>query len=276
MSTYFIGDVQGCCTQLEALLKKIFAQDAQARLLFAGDLVNRGPRSLDTLRLIKNLGPRANSVLGNHDLHLLAVAHGIRPAHRKDTLQPILDAPDRDELLNWLRHRPLAIAREGHLLVHAGVFPAWDTTQILALANEVEQGLRGDHWLQYLRDMYGNTPDHWSAQWQGQDRWRCIVNALTRMRYLTPRAEMDFSCKEGSLHAAPGLLPWFDHPQRRSTDSVLVCGHWSTLGLVLRPNLIALDTGCVWGGKLTAVSLHREPSQRQVIQVDCPQQQPFD
>ena len=275
MTTYFIGDVQGCHRQLELLLQKIFAQDSSARLLFAGDLVNRGPESLATLHLIKNLGPRANSVLGNHDLHLLAVANGIRPPHRNDTLQPILDAPDRDELLEWLRHRPLVIQQHGHLLLHAGVYPAWSTANILALAKEVQDVLRSADWLVYLRQMYGNTPDYWSEQWQGVERWRCIINAFTRMRYLTPRAEMDFASKEGSDQAPPGLLPWFDHPQRQSTDSVLVCGHWSTLGLVLRPDLIALDTGCVWGGKLTAVSLHTDPAQRQVIQIDCPQQQPF-
>jgi len=276
LTTYFIGDVQGCCAQLELLLQKIFAHDADAKLLFAGDLVNRGPASLETLRLIKSLGTRADSVLGNHDLHLLAVANGIRPMHRKDTLHTILQAPDRDELLEWLRQRPLAIQEDGHLLVHAGVFPQWHSQQIMALANEVQNVLRSADWLDYLRQMYGNTPDHWSDQWQGIARWRCIINAFTRMRYLTPDAHMDFASKEGSEQAPLGLLPWFDHPQRQSTDTVMVCGHWSTLGLVLRPDFIALDTGCIWGGKLTAVSLHADPAQRQMIQVDCPQQQAFD
>jgi bis(5'-nucleosyl)-tetraphosphatase (symmetrical) len=276
LTTYFIGDVQGCCAQLELLLQKVFAHDADAKLLFAGDLVNRGPASLATLRLIKNLGVRADSVLGNHDLHLLAVANGIRPLHRKDTLSAILQAPDRDELLEWLRQRPLAIQEDGHILVHAGVFPVWHSTQIMALANEVQDVLRRPDWLDYLRQMYGNTPDHWSEQSQGIERWRCIVNAFTRMRYLTPQATMDFASKEGSQLAPPGLLPWFDHPQRQSTDSVMVCGHWSTLGLVLRPNFMALDSGCVWGGQLTAVSLHADPVQRHVIQIDCPQQQEFD
>lgn len=273
MSTYFIGDVQGCCDQLERLLEKVLAQDADAHFLFAGDLVNRGPTSLATLRLVKSLGQRADSVLGNHDLHCLAVSQGIRPRHGSDTLDEILSAPDCDELLTWLRQRPLAIASQGHVLVHAGVYPQWNAAFTLQLAAEVETALRGDDWCSLLQQMYGNTPAAWSDQLQGAERLRAIINAFTRMRYCLADGSMDFKNKEGGKTAAKDLIPWFDLPQRQTEDTVMVFGHWSTLGLVLRPNLISLDTGCVWGGKLSAVSLCQDPSARRVIQVDCPQQQ---
>ncbi len=266
--TFVIGDVQGCCGQLEQLLDKIFEYSPTAKILFAGDLVNRGPLSLDTLRLVKGLGERADTVLGNHDLHLLAVAHGIRPTGRGDTLAAILQAPDREDLLDWLRHRPLAIMQHGHLLVHAGVLPQWTAQQALTLAAEVQEVLRGPHWLDFLAQMYGNTPDHWSDDLQGAERWRCIVNALTRLRFCSLNGVMDFVSKDGAADALPGNLPWFDVPDRKSADTPIAFGHWSTLGLVLRPDLISLDTGCVWGGKLTAVSL----SDRRVIQLECPQQ----
>jgi bis(5'-nucleosyl)-tetraphosphatase (symmetrical) len=273
LSTYFIGDVQGCCDQLERLLEKVLAQDADAHFLFAGDLVNRGPTSLATLRLVKSLGQRANSVLGNHDLHWLAVSQGIRPKHAGDTLDELLQAPDSEELLAWLRHRPLAIALQGHVLVHAGVYPQWSTALTEQLAAEIETALRGDDWCNLLKQMYGNTPAAWSNQLQGTDRQRAIINAFTRMRYCLADGSMDFKNKEGGKTATKDLIPWFDLPQRQTEDTVMVFGHWSTLGLVLRPNLISLDTGCVWGGQLSAVSLCQNPSARRVIQVDCPQQQ---
>ncbi|MDE2430724.1 MAG: symmetrical bis(5'-nucleosyl)-tetraphosphatase, partial [Burkholderiales bacterium] len=184
-NTYFIGDIQGCAEQLQQLLSKIEQQSPNAHYLFAGDLVNRGPGSLETLRLVRRLQQtgKAESVLGNHDLHLLAVAAGIRPAHRHDTLDDILFAPDRDELLHWLRQRPLAMAKENHLLVHAGLFPSWSMQQTLALAHEVETGLRSDDWIAVLRTMYGNQPNQWHDDLQGADRRRCIINALTRMRF---------------------------------------------------------------------------------------------
>lgn len=269
MNSFVIGDIQGCCDQLEQLLQLIFAVDADARILFTGDLVNRGPKSLETLRLVKNMGARADTVLGNHDLHLLAVAHGIRPAHRNDTLNDILQAPDRKELLNWLRHRPLAIFEQDHLLVHAGIFPQWTVDQTIALAKEVQDILCGPDWLDFLTQMYGNTPDQWSDKLQGVERWRCIINGLTRMRFCSVDGVMDFASKEGMQGAPEGFLPWFDVIGRKSEDSTIVFGHWSTLGLLLKPNLISLDTGCVWGGKLTAISL----SDRSLIQIACPQQQ---
>ena len=269
-STYFIGDIQGCADQLRELIEVIERTSSNNYYLFAGDLVNRGPKSLDTLRLIRTLQQtgRAESVLGNHDLHLLAVANGIRQPHRTDTLEAILDAPDRDELLHWLRQRPMAIFKNDHLLVHAGVFPSWSAEQTMSLAHEVETMLKGADWLDFLRTMYGNTPDAWRDSLQGNDRLRCIINALTRMRFCSADGRMDFETKEGVGSTLPGYAAWFDLP-RATSACTMVFGHWSTLGLILRPNLISLDTGCVWGGKLTAVAMH----ERHVIQIDCPQQQ---
>lgn len=271
-STFVIGDVQGCDDQLHALLAQIDAIDPQAHLLFAGDLVNRGPKSLATLRRVKDLGERANTVLGNHDLHLLAVAKGIRPRHRNDTLDDILAAPDREELLHWLRHRPMAIAHDNKLLVHAGVFAQWDKAQTLALAQEVEQHLRSDDDRTLLAGMYGNHPNQWHDDLQGMERTRCIINGLTRMRFCHSDGSMDFDLKEGSDKAPEHLTPWFDLAQRKTQDCTLIFGHWSTLGLVLRDNLISVDTGCVWGGKLSAVRLE----DRLVVQVASEQHQvPF-
>ena len=278
MKTYVIGDLQGCAHEAEALLEKI-AQDAgpgnHARILFVGDLINRGPESLLALRRMKALaetsGGRVEALLGNHDLHLLAVAAGAQRASKSDTLDDILAAPDRDELLAWLRGRPLAIFVDAHLLVHAGVAPQWDAAQTMALAGEVEEVLRGDGWIAFLTQMYGNQPDRWDDSLTGVDRLRCIVNALTRMRLCLPDGTMDFVHKESeSGPVGSGLLPWFDLPGRRTLDVTVVFGHWSALGLILRPNLVGLDSGCVWGGKLTAVCL----DDRGLLQVDCPEYRP--
>lgn len=268
MTTYAIGDVQGCHDRLEELLHAIRASSAEARFIFVGDLVNRGPHSLATLKLVRSLGDAARIVLGNHDLHLLAVAHGIRAAHRSDTLDPILQAPDRDELLDWLRRQPLAIFENGHLLVHAGVAPQWTAQQTLELAQEVESVLRGPQWVDFLRQMYGNTPARWDDGLQGADRLRCIVNALTRLRFCTADGTMDLASK-GTETELPGYMRWFEVPGRKTEDVTVVFGHWSTLGLIMRPNLISLDTGCLWGGRLSAVCLE----DRRPIQVDCPQYQ---
>jgi bis(5'-nucleosyl)-tetraphosphatase (symmetrical) len=267
MKTYAIGDVQGCHARMTELVASIRAACPEPELIFVGDLVNRGPASLDTLRQIRAFGDMANVVLGNHDLHLLATANGIRKPHRSDTLQEILDAPDREELLDWLRHRPLALFKRGHLLVHAGVLPQWTAQQTVALAHEVESVLRGPDWVDFLAEMYGNTPARWDDGLQGADRLRCIVNGLTRTRFCSPDGTMDFTSVESADAASEGHLPWFDVPGRRTADVVVVFGHWSTMGLTLRPNLIGLDTGCVWGGKLTAVRLE----DRAVLQVACPQ-----
>jgi bis(5'-nucleosyl)-tetraphosphatase (symmetrical) len=268
MSTYVIGDLQGCRQPMQALLTRIHARSERPSLAFIGDLVNRGPQSLPTLRQIaqsRAAGDAVITVLGNHDLHLLAVAHGIRKSHRSDTIKDILDAPDCIELLDWIRHQPLAHFEQGHLLVHAGVVPQWSAQQTLAYAHEVEAVLRGPDWVDFLREMYGNAPDTWDDGLTGVDRLRCIVNVLTRIRFCTPEGMMEFTTKGGIDAAPPGYLPWFDVPGRRTEDVTVVFGHWSALGLLMRPNLIGLDTGCIWGGKLTAVCL----DDRSVLQVDC-------
>ena len=274
MATYVIGDLQGCHARLLALLAQIDAADAAdaadathlnaapARYIFVGDLVNRGPQSLETLRTVRGLGERAQTVLGNHDLHLLAAAEGIRKPGRSDTLDAILAAPDRDDLLDWVRQRPLALFHEDHLIVHAGVLPQWNVAQTMALSGEVEQTLRGSGWRDFLRHMYGNLPARWDDSLRGHDRLRCIVNALTRMRRCTP----DGSMLLDDATAGAGV-PWFDVPGRRTGDTTVACGHWSALGLQMRPDLLALDTGCLWGGKLTAVRLQ----DRALFQVDCPE-----
>lgn len=265
-----IGDLQGCLDPLRALLARIDAQaPADEPLLFVGDLVNRGPQSLATLRFVRQLCDqgRAQALLGNHDLHLLAAAHGIRPLHADDTLQEILDAPDRAALLDWLRHRPLAIERDGALFVHAGVLPPWSVALTLALAAEVEHGLRAADYPRFLSTMYGNAPERWDDALAGADRARCVINALTRLRFVRADGSMDLKVKDGPGAMPPGLMPWFDHPARATRDRVIVFGHWSTLGLVNRPDMVCLDSGCVWGGALSAI---RWP-QRTLVQQRCRQ-----
>lgn len=266
MTTYAIGDLQGCCEPMQSLLEKIQAATIDPELVFLGDLVNRGPCSLKTLKSLIALGPHATSVLGNHDLHLLAVAHGIRASHVTDSFDEILAAPDRDDLLDWLRHRPLAIWKDHHLMIHGGVLPQWTQEQVLDLANEVETVLRGPDWVDFLREMYGNTPAQWDDGLRGVDRLRCIVNALTRLRFCSADGVMNFKIKENASAAPPGFMPWFDVPGRKTENVTIVFGHWSTLGLMIRTNLMSLDTGCVWGGKLTALRL----SDRALFQVECP------
>jgi bis(5'-nucleosyl)-tetraphosphatase (symmetrical) len=246
-----------------------------ARILFVGDLINRGPESLRALRGMKALsessGGKVDALLGNHDLHLLAVAVGAQSASRSDTLDEILAAPDRDELVEWLRHRPLAMFVDAHLLVHAGVPPQWSAEKAMLLAHEVEAVLRGDGWAAFLGQMYGNEPNRWDDALTGVPRLRCIVNALTRMRLCEPDGTMDFTHKESDKGPdGSSLVPWFDAPHRRTSDVTVVFGHWSAMGLVLRPNLVGLDSGCVWGGKLTAVCL----DDRSLLQVDCPEYRP--
>ncbi len=269
MDTFAIGDLQGCAADLEHLLQRIEAESPGAALVFVGDLVNRGPASLRTLRLVKAMGARARTVLGNHDLHLLAVSQGVRAAGRSDTINDILNAPDRDELLDWLRRQPLALMAAEHLVVHAGVLPQWTAAQAMALSAEVEAKLQADDWTDFLHAMYGNEPAHWDDSLQGKNRLRCIVNALTRLRFCTAGGKMEFATKEGPAQPPEGYLPWFDVPGRNTADVTVVFGHWSTLGVVQRENLIGLDSGCVWGGKLSAMRL----SDRLLLQVDCPQHQ---
>ena len=235
------------------------------RLWLVGDLVNRGPKSLEVLRWVRANEDRVNCVLGNHDLHLLAVAAGIRAPHHSDTLDEILAAPDADELIDWVRRQPLAHLERGHLMVHAGLLPQWTAQRAVELAAEVQAVLAGPRWRDFLREMYGNTPDRWSESLTGADRLRVIVNALTRLRYCTPDGTMEFKGKLGPEHAPAGYLPWFEVADRASKNVPIVFGHWSTLGLVNRPNLLALDTGCIWGGPLSAVRL----SDRRLLQAQC-------
>ena len=273
MKTYAIGDLQGCAHEAQVLLNRI-DDDAPdgARIIFVGDLINRGPESLTALRRVaarsRESAGQVDALLGNHDLHLLAVACGAQKVSGSDTLTDILAAPDRDVLIDWLRQRPLALMARGHLLVHAGVLPQWSAQQTLALAAEVQAVLRGPGWIDFLGQMYGNTPDRWDDSLSGTARLRCIVNALTRMRLCAPGGVMDFKEKESAgAPAGSNLLPWFDLPNRRSAGTPVVFGHWSALGLLLRPDVIGLDSGCVWGGKLTAICLEN----RELLEVDCPE-----
>ena len=217
------------------------------------------------------LGDDATCLLGNHDLHLLAVAHGVRPEHRSDTLGEILSAPDREALLDWVRHRPLATTFEGWLCVHAGVVPQWDAAQALALAGEVQTMLRGPDLGAFLRVMYGNEPARWHDDLQGADRLRFVVNVFTRIRFCTTDGTLDFKTKDGAGAAPPGHFPWFDAPGRRTAGTPTAFGHWSTLGLLQRDDLLGLDTGCVWGGQLSAMRV--DGGRRELHQVRCPQAQ---
>jgi bis(5'-nucleosyl)-tetraphosphatase (symmetrical) len=263
MSHYAIGDIQGCHGEFCQLLELVGFSARADRLWLVGDLVNRGPGSLAVLREVMALGDAAVTVLGNHDFHLLTVAAGYTKAHRKDTLAPILEAPDRDLLLGWLRHQPLVVAEGGFLLVHAGLMPAWTPEAALALSGEVGAMLASERADDFLRELYGDEPRAWSEGLTGFDRLRVIVNACTRMRFCTADGTMEFKEKRGPLTAPSGFRPWFEHDHRASAGTTIVCGHWSTLELKLAPNLLMLDSGCIWGGPLTAVRL----DDRRVYQV---------
>jgi len=273
MSVYLIGDLQGCDEPLQRLLDTIGFSPSRDTLVVLGDLVNRGPASLAVLRRLIALGNAAECLLGNHDLHLLAVAHGVRKAHRTDTLDDILHTPDLDALLEWVKHRPLALMRQGWLLVHAGVLPQWTVAQTLTLAEEVGRMLRRGEGTDWLQRMYGNQPDHWRDDWPEADRWRVIVNALTRLRFCNAQGVMEFGTKDSAAAAPEGFMPWFDVPGRLTAGHPVAFGHWSTLGLLRRPDLLALDTGCIWGGCLTAAKLSPDGSVSDLIQVTCPEAQ---
>jgi bis(5'-nucleosyl)-tetraphosphatase (symmetrical) len=268
---YLVGDVQGCCDALERLLAEIGFSPSRDRLYMLGDLVNRGAQSLATLRRLQGLGAAATCLLGNHDLHLLAIASGTRAPHYNDTLDDVLAAPDCEALLHWLRHQRMACHEHGWLMVHAGVVPQWDLATTLALATEVEALLQGDGLIAFLRVMYGNETLRWDSALAATARLRFIINVLTRVRFVTADGTLDLSTKESAASAPDGLYPWFDAPGRRTAGTPIAFGHWSTLGLVERDDLLALDTGCVWGGKLTAVRI--DGGEREVIQVTCERQQ---
>ena len=265
MATYAIGDIQGCYDQLRRLLDKIPFEPARDRLWLVGDLVNRGPQSAAVVRFIKGLGERAVTVLGNHDLALLVVAARMKQPHASDTFGDILKAPDREELLDWLRHQKLFHSGEGYAMVHAGLLPQWTIGQAAAHAREVEAALIGTDHRELLRKMYGNEPAQWRGDLTGFDRLRVIINAMTRMRLVTTGGAMEFSHKIGLDNVPAGYLPWYDAPGRASRDTPIIFGHWAALGLIVRPDVIALDSGCVWGRALTALRL----ADRRIVQCDC-------
>jgi bis(5'-nucleosyl)-tetraphosphatase (symmetrical) len=263
MALYAIGDVQGCHAELCELLALIGFSPRNDRLWLVGDLVNRGDGSLAVLREVMALGDAAVTVLGNHDFHLLRIAAGHGKAHRGDTLEEILTAPDRAKLIDWLLHRPLAVVEEQRLLVHAGVLPQWTAATARMLSREVEAALAGARAGEFLAQLYGNEPRAWRDDLDGYDRLRVIVNVFARLRYCTAEGEMEFHEKRGVAFTPAGTRAWFLHPERRSARTTIVCGHWSALGLLLAPNVLMLDSGCIWGGPLTAVRL----PDRRVFQV---------
>jgi bis(5'-nucleosyl)-tetraphosphatase (symmetrical) len=277
MARYLIGDVQGCDSALQQLLDKISFSPSRDTLFLLGDLVNRGPNSAAVLRRLQNYGAAARCLLGNHDLNLLAVAHRVRRQHRKDTLNCILEAPDRAAMLEWLRVQRMAMTEtiDDHtvLMVHAGVLPSWTSDKTMSLAAEVEEMLSSPELANFLREMYDDEPSGWSDTLKGTPRLRVIVNALTRLRFCDAQGKMEFKFKEGATNAPPGYLPWFDVPHRKTASVTLAFGHWSTLGWLGRSDVLALDTGCVWGGCLSAMRIAGQgpgkPLIQELIQVKC-------
>ena len=272
MTTYAIGDLQGCYDPLRRLLDYISFDPAADRAWFVGDLVNRGPASLEVLRFVKSLGAAATVVLGNHDLHLVMQAAGYGRASKEDTLAEVLGAPDRDELLAWLRAQPLVHVEGDWAMVHAGLLPSWTVAQAQGLSDEVSAALMAADYREFLANMWGSEPNAWSDNLAGWDRLRVVVNAMTRMRYVTTGGAMEFRAagsKAPPAKGPPGCLPWFAAKERASADHSIVCGHWSALGFHQEANLLALDTGCLWGGCLTAVRLE----DRRVFRQPCPQQE---
>ncbi len=275
MAIYAIGDVQGCYQQLKALLEKLKFRSDKDKLWFAGDIINRGPDSLKTIRFIRSLEDNAITVLGNHDLHTLAVANGRGKQGRKDTIQPILDAPDSDQLLDWLIHRPLMHYHEKHhaCLVHAGIHPSWTLDQALACAKEVEDMLQSPKSHEFFHHMYGDKPSRWSGNLDGWDRLRFITNSFTRMRYIDETHRLCLKEKGTPGKQSEGIQPWFDFASKTKGLNIIF-GHWSTLKDPKREHLFPLDTGCLWGGKLTALKVNQKMKKR--TSVKCPKSQPID
>ncbi|WP_108674230.1 symmetrical bis(5'-nucleosyl)-tetraphosphatase [Candidatus Kinetoplastibacterium sorsogonicusi] len=263
---WVIGDVHGCCSSLEKLINKneIFNNNYY-KLWFAGDIVNRGPNSLKTILTLMNLDDKCLCVLGNHDIHLLSVASGISKLSKKDSFDDILNSKDYKHIIDWLRFRPIAHFQYNHLLVHAGVVPQWDINKTLSLASEIESLLRSNNWRKTLKKIYGDKPNFWRDKYRGNDRIRLITSVFTRIRLCTKDGHMDFTHKSGKGYHPNWLMPWFQVPNRKTSNINIIFGHWSNLGLLITPNIICLDTGCVWGGKLTAMRL----SDRKLIQIQC-------
>jgi bis(5'-nucleosyl)-tetraphosphatase (symmetrical) len=265
-NSYAIGDIQGCFSKFQTLIREI-APSENTQLWLVGDLVNRGPQSLETLRWCVQNQHRIKVVLGNHDLHLLAVAAGVRGARQDDTFEPILQAPDRKILLDWLRTQPLVHQGRNFLMVHAGLLPQWTGIHAIELSEEISLELRSDHWQTFLMTMYGDEPTKWSPQLRGPERARMIINAMTRLRFCTDQGAMEFASKEGIGQTPKGYRPWFEVPNRQSKNIPIVFGHWSTLGLINQDRLLAVDTGCLWGRELTGVSLNVNATDRRLVQV---------
>lgn len=258
MATYAVGDVQGCYDELVELLDRIAFDPAKDRVWLTGDLVNRGPDSLGVIRHVKQLGEAATTVLGNHDLSMIAAAAGHRRNRKRtkrDGIDEVLDAPDADELVEWLRHRPLVYREDEHVLVHAGVLPPWSADDVAARAREVEAVLRGDDWSELCANMYGDEPNAWDESLAGWERLRLTINACTRMRFCSASGALELKANGGADSAPDGYAPWFRVKDRAAADTVVVCGHWAMLGLHVTPKVLHLDSGCVWGGSLTAVRL---------------------
>ncbi len=269
MSTYAIGDVQGCDDELAELLALIRFNPAKDKALFVGDLVNRGPKSAEVLRRIKALHElgAADSVLGNHDFFLIMALEGFSALHDGDTLEQVLTSSDAAELIEWLRHRPLMIELGEQVIVHAGLLPAWTLADARALAKDIESELRGSGYREFLKTLFGNEPRIWHDDLRGLARHRATVNAFARLRFCTPFSEIEFKEKREASFAPPGFAPWFAQPARRSSQSHVIAGHWSSEGLRLMPNNSLLDSGCLWGGALTAMRLE----DRAVFQVPSAQ-----
>lgn len=272
MAVYWAGDIQGCNAPLGRLLEEVDFSPSRDQLIVLGDLVNRGPDSAGVLRRLMALQGSVQCVLGNHDLHALAVAFGFSRTKRLDTLDELMNSPDRDVLIHWLRQQQLALWSHEVLSVHAGVLPDWTLAQTLSLADEVQSVLRGPDLPYFLAHMYGNEPNTWSEDLTGLARWRVVVNALTRLRFCSAQGAMEFATKDSAAKAPEGFMPWFDVPGRRTNDITIAFGHWSTLGWQDRNDIWALDTGCVWGGCLSAMR-QDENGQRQRVQVTCEQAQ---
>jgi len=272
MATYAIGDVQGCYTQLKELLQKIEYKSDKDKLWFAGDIVNRGPDSLKTIRFIKSLEDNAITVLGNHDLHLLAIANGRRKQSKKDTLKKILEAKDSDNLLDWLIHRPLMhYQKKNHVcMVHAGIHPDWSLKQALSCAKEIEDILQGPKSHEFFQHMYGDKPAKWSENLHGWDRLRFITNCFTRMRYIDESFKLRMKEKGAPGKQRRGIHPWFEY-QSKDSDLNIIFGHWSTLVDPHLEHLYPLDTGCLWGGELTALKVNQKMIKR--VSVKCPKSQ---
>lgn len=265
MATYAIGDIQGCFAELQSLLASIEFDQTRDRLWFVGDLVNRGPQSLETLRYVKSLGTQATVVLGNHDLHLIMRSAGFGREARDDTIAPILEAEDSADIIDWLRAQPLFHVEGDYAMVHAGLLPQWSVQQAQELAVEASAALRADNYVEFLANMWGSKPAAWDDSHQGWDRLRVVINAMTRMRFCSTAGEMEFASKGRPDEPPEGYMPWFDVPARASQTHTIVCGHWSALGLRKQTGLLAIDTGCLWGGELTAVRLE----DRAVYQLQC-------